>query len=134
MLGGGLYVSDLLAAARKAESGHSAHRAGVHKMSTLVQWAKIEAIDARTGRIVLDKLLQTFAATRTKPGARPKPSSLTNSQPFGPRKGRGRYKSGASNEKRIFLAPPPVARRLRPRPVMGRRAFGVPCKRRSIAD
>ena len=25
-------------------------------MSTLVQWAKIEAIDARTGRIVLDKL------------------------------------------------------------------------------
>ena len=29
---------------------------GVHKMSTLVQWAKVQAIDAATGQIALDKL------------------------------------------------------------------------------
>ena len=29
---------------------------GIHKMSTLVQWAKAEVIDLRTGQIVLDKL------------------------------------------------------------------------------
>jgi hypothetical protein len=29
---------------------------GVHKMSTLVQWAEVKAIDTKTGRIVLDKL------------------------------------------------------------------------------
>ena len=29
---------------------------GIHKMSTLVQWAKAEVIDFRTGQIVLDKL------------------------------------------------------------------------------
>jgi hypothetical protein len=29
---------------------------GVHKMSTLVQWAEVKAIDTNTGRIVLDKL------------------------------------------------------------------------------
>ncbi len=48
-------VSDLLAAAREARADILLI-GGVHKMSTLVQWAKIEAIDARTGRIVLDKL------------------------------------------------------------------------------
>ena len=29
---------------------------GIHKMSTLVQWAKAEAIDLSSGQIVLDKL------------------------------------------------------------------------------
>ena len=29
---------------------------GIHKMSTLVQWAKAEVIDLRSGQIVLDKL------------------------------------------------------------------------------
>jgi hypothetical protein len=29
---------------------------GIHKMSTLVQWAKADVIDLRSGRIVLDKL------------------------------------------------------------------------------
>jgi hypothetical protein len=29
----------------------------IHKMSTLVQWAKVEAIDADAGQVVLDKLL-----------------------------------------------------------------------------
>jgi hypothetical protein len=29
---------------------------GVHKMSTLVQWAKIEAIDTKTERVMFDKL------------------------------------------------------------------------------
>jgi len=29
---------------------------GIHKMSTLVQWAKAELIDLRSGQIVLDKL------------------------------------------------------------------------------
>jgi hypothetical protein len=39
---------------------------GVHKMSTLVQWAEVKAIDTKTGRIVLDKM---------KHGAGPKPLS-----------------------------------------------------------
>jgi hypothetical protein len=51
----GSTVSNLLAAAREA-GADILLIGGVHKMSTLVQWAKIEAIDARTGRIVLDKL------------------------------------------------------------------------------
>lgn len=29
---------------------------GIHKVSTLVQWAKVEVIDLRSGQIVLDKL------------------------------------------------------------------------------
>jgi len=29
---------------------------GIHKMSTLVQWARVEAIDISTGQIALDKL------------------------------------------------------------------------------
>ena len=29
---------------------------GIHKMSTLVQWAKAEVIDLRSGQIVLDRL------------------------------------------------------------------------------
>ena len=28
----------------------------IHKMSTLVQWAKVEAIDAKSGQIMLDRL------------------------------------------------------------------------------
>lgn len=30
---------------------------GVHKTSTLVQWAKVQAIDVDAERVVLDKLL-----------------------------------------------------------------------------
>ncbi len=48
-------VSDLLAAARQA-GADILLVGGVHKMSTLVQWAKVKVIDVRTGRIVLDKL------------------------------------------------------------------------------
>lgn len=48
-------VSDLLAAAREA-GADILLIGGIHKMSTLVQWAKIEAIDVKTGRLALDKL------------------------------------------------------------------------------
>ncbi len=51
----GTTVPNLLAAARAA-GADVIIIGGVHKMSTLVQWAKIEAIDAKTGRILLDKL------------------------------------------------------------------------------
>jgi hypothetical protein len=51
----GSTVADLLAAAREA-GADILLIGGVHKMSTLVQWAKIEAIDARTGRVMVDKL------------------------------------------------------------------------------
>lgn len=30
---------------------------GIHKMSTLVQWAKVQAVDLQTGKLVLDRLL-----------------------------------------------------------------------------
>jgi hypothetical protein len=30
---------------------------GIHKMSTLVQWAKVQIVDVRAGRLVLDRLL-----------------------------------------------------------------------------
>ncbi len=48
-------MPDLLAAARAA-GADIVLIGGVHKMSTLVQWAKTEAIDAKTGRILFDKL------------------------------------------------------------------------------
>lgn len=51
----GSTVSNVLAAAREA-GADILLVGGVHKMSTLVQWAKVEAIDVRTERIVLDKL------------------------------------------------------------------------------
>lgn len=51
----GSTVSAILAAAREAGAGILLI-GGIHKMSTLVQWAKIEAIDVRTGRIAFDKL------------------------------------------------------------------------------
>jgi hypothetical protein len=51
----GTTVPNLLAAAREA-GADVIIIGGVHKMSTLVQWAKIEAIDAKTGRILFDKL------------------------------------------------------------------------------
>ncbi len=51
----GSTVSDLLAAAREA-GADMLLIGGVHKMSTLVQWAKIEAIDTRTERAMFDKL------------------------------------------------------------------------------
>jgi uncharacterized protein DUF2380 len=50
-----LTASNLVAAAR--EAGASILLVGgVHKVSTLVQWAKIEAIDAGTGRVMFDRL------------------------------------------------------------------------------
>ncbi|MGA2638171.1 DUF2380 domain-containing protein [Methylocella sp.] len=51
----GTIMPNLLAAARDA-GADLVLIGGVHKMSTLVQWAKIEAIDAKTGRILFDKL------------------------------------------------------------------------------
>lgn len=30
---------------------------GIHKMSTLIQWAKIQAVDLKTEKSVLDRLL-----------------------------------------------------------------------------
>ena len=52
---GGTAIPDILAAARKA-GADVVLIGGIHKMSTLVQWAKIEALDAKTGRIILEKL------------------------------------------------------------------------------
>jgi len=51
----GLSVANLLAAAREA-GADILLIGGIHKMSTLVQWAKIEAIDAKTERVMFDKL------------------------------------------------------------------------------
>jgi Protein of unknown function (DUF2380) len=51
----GSTVSNLSTAAREA-GADILLIGGIHKMSTLVQWAQVEAIDPRTGRIVLDKL------------------------------------------------------------------------------
>ena len=51
----GSTVTDLLAAAREA-GADILLIGGVHKMSTLVQNAKVEAIDARTGRVMFEKL------------------------------------------------------------------------------
>ena len=48
-------MTDLLAAAREA-GADILLIGGVHKMSTLVQNAKVEAIDARTGRVMFEKL------------------------------------------------------------------------------
>ncbi len=47
--------ADLLAAAREA-GATIVVVGGIHKMSTLVQWANAEAIDAATGRIIFHKL------------------------------------------------------------------------------
>ena len=51
----GTTVPNLLAAARDA-GADILLIGGVHKLSTLVQWAKVEAIDAKTGRVLFDKL------------------------------------------------------------------------------
>jgi hypothetical protein len=51
----GSTVSGLLAAAREA-GADILLIGGVHKMSTLVQWAKIEAIDPKTERVLFDRL------------------------------------------------------------------------------
>src|SRR5882762_4514907 len=80
-----------------------------------------------------------FAAIRTKLGAAPKFSSPTRSPgsqaSLSPAEKRfsSNDKNGASHEKRIFLAPPFVACRLRGRLVGGRHTFDVPSKRGSIA-
>lgn len=49
-------VPDLAAAARQA-GADLLLVGGIHKMSTLVQWAKVEVIDLRTDRIVFEKLI-----------------------------------------------------------------------------
>jgi hypothetical protein len=51
----GSTVSSLLAAARDV-GADILLIGGVHKMSTLVQWAKIEAIDPKTERVLFDRL------------------------------------------------------------------------------
>lgn len=51
----GSTVTGLLAAAREA-GADILLIGGVHKMSTLVQWAKIEAIDPKTERVLFDRL------------------------------------------------------------------------------
>src|SRR5712671_2749595 len=51
----GSTVSGLMAAAREV-GGDILLIGGVHKMSTLVQWAKIEAIDPKTERVLFDRL------------------------------------------------------------------------------
>jgi hypothetical protein len=48
-------MEDLLKAAREAGADFLLIGA-IHKMSTLVQWAKVQAIDVNSGRVVLDKL------------------------------------------------------------------------------
>ena len=48
--------SELLARAREA-GAKLVLIGGVHKQSTLIQWAKLQALDAESGRPVLDKLL-----------------------------------------------------------------------------
>jgi hypothetical protein len=51
----GSAVGDVLAAAREAGADIMLI-GGVHKMSTLVQWAKVQAIETRTQRVMFDKL------------------------------------------------------------------------------
>src|SRR6266851_4806086 len=51
----GSTVRGLMAAAREA-GADILLIGGVHKMSTLVQWAKIEAIDPKTERVLFDRL------------------------------------------------------------------------------
>lgn len=51
----GTIMPNLLAASRDA-GADIIIIGGVHKMSTLVQWAKVEALDAKTGRVLFDKL------------------------------------------------------------------------------
>jgi Protein of unknown function (DUF2380) len=51
----GSTVTGLMAAAREA-GADILLIGGVQKMSTLVQWAKIEAIDSRTERVLFDRL------------------------------------------------------------------------------
>jgi hypothetical protein len=48
--------SELLARAREA-GAKLVLIGGIHKQSTLIQWAKVQAVDVDTGRPVLDKLL-----------------------------------------------------------------------------
>jgi hypothetical protein len=52
----GAEPSELLARARAA-GAKLVLIGGVHKESTLIQWAKVQAVDAESDRIVLDKLL-----------------------------------------------------------------------------
>jgi Protein of unknown function (DUF2380) len=48
--------SELVARAREA-GAKLVLIGGIHKQSTLIQWAKVQAVDVDAGRLVLDKLL-----------------------------------------------------------------------------
>jgi hypothetical protein len=48
--------SDLMAAARKAGAKLLLY-GGIHKQSTLIQWAKVEVVDLERDRLVYDRLL-----------------------------------------------------------------------------
>jgi hypothetical protein len=51
-----LQPAELLARARAAGAGLVLF-GGIHKQSTLIQWAKVQAVDVDTDRVVLDKLV-----------------------------------------------------------------------------
>jgi uncharacterized protein DUF2380 len=48
--------SEILAKARQA-GARLLLFGGIHKMSTLIQWAKVQAVDLQTGKLVFDRLL-----------------------------------------------------------------------------
>ncbi len=52
----GVAPEALIAAAKQA-GAHYLIYGGIHKMSTLVQWARLEILDLATGKLVLDRLL-----------------------------------------------------------------------------
>jgi hypothetical protein len=81
-------LNELVVAAREA-GADVVLVGGLQKTSTLVQWAKIQAIDVRSERVVLEKLF-TFRGDTDEAGAGPKPSSSTKSQRCRPRERRER--------------------------------------------
>ncbi len=48
--------ANLIAAAEKAGAAYLLI-GGVHKLSTLIEWSKVEILDVRTGQVVFDRLL-----------------------------------------------------------------------------
>lgn len=49
-----LPAADLLAAARQAGARLLVY-GGIHKMSTLIQWAVVQAVDLQSGKLILDR-------------------------------------------------------------------------------
>ena len=60
----GLSVANLLAAAREA-GADILLIGGIHKMSTLVQWAKVDLVDVKTRNVVFNRLV-TFRGDNDK--------------------------------------------------------------------